>query len=127
MEESGSFLKKIEEILEKNSSYKFEAYTFVLAALHDTVTGLKKPRHITGQELAQGIRKYALDQFGPMVMTVLHHWGIRKTLDFGKIVFALIDVQLLSKQPEDKLEDFDKVYEFEEAFGKYKIEDSDKG
>ena len=123
MEESGSFLKKIEEILEKNSSYKFEAYTFVLAALHATVTGLKEPRHITGQELAQGIRKYALDQFGPMVMTVLHHWGIRKTLDFGKIVFALIDVQLLSKQPEDKLEDFDKVYEFEEAFGKYKIED----
>lgn len=126
MEESGSFLKKIEEILEKDPSYKFEAYTFVLAALHDTVSALKKPRHITGQELALGIRKYALDQFGPMVLTVLHHWGIRTTLDFGKIVYALIDVQLLSKQPEDRLEDFDKVYDFEEAFGKYKIEDSDK-
>jgi len=123
MEESGSFLKKIEGILEKDPSYKFEAYTFVLAALHDTVSGLKKPRHITGQELALGISKYALDQFGPMAMTVLHHWGLRKTLDFGKIVFALIDVQLLSKQPEDKLEDFDKVYEFADVFGKYKIED----
>ncbi len=123
MEESGSFLKKIESILEKDPGYKFEAYTFVLAALHDTVSGLKKPRHITGQELALGIRKYALDQFGPMAMTVLHHWGIRKTLDLGKIVFALIEVQLLSKQPEDKLEDFDKVYEFEESFGKYKIND----
>jgi len=127
MEESGSFLKKIEELLEKDPSYKFEAYTFVLAALHDTVTGLKAPRHITGQELALGIRKYALDQFGPMAMTVLHHWGVRKTLDFGRIVFALIDVKLLSKQPEDKLEDFDHVYDFAEAFGKYKIEDSDKG
>ena len=123
MEESSSFLKKIEDILEKDPSYKFEAYTFVLAALHDTVSGLKKPRHITGGELVLGIRKYALDQFGPMALTVLHHWGIRKTLDFGKIVFALIDVKLLSKQPEDKLEDFDKVYEFEDAFGKYKIED----
>ncbi len=123
MEESGNFLKKIEEILEKDPSYKFEAYTFVLAALHDTVSGLKKPRHITGQELALGIRKYALDQFGPMVKTVLHHWGIRTTLDFGKIVFSLIDFGLLSKQPEDKLEDFDKVYDFEEAFGKYKIND----
>jgi uncharacterized repeat protein (TIGR04138 family) len=123
MEESGSFLKKIEGILEKDPSYKFEAYTFVLAALHDTVSGLKKPRHITGGELALGIRKYALDQFGPMAKTVLHHWGIRTTLDFGKIVYALIDVQLLSKQPEDKLEDFDKVYEFEESFGKYRIED----
>jgi len=123
MEETGSFLKKIEAILEKNPSYKFEAYTFVLAALHETVSRLKKPRHITGKELAVGIRKYALDQFGPMVKTVFHHWGIRTTLDFGKIVYALIDVQLLSRQPEDKLEDFDKVYEFEEAFGKYKIED----
>src|SRR5512140_2742826 len=123
MEEAGSFLQKIEAILEKNTDYKFEAYTFVLAALHDTVSRLKKPRHITGRELALGIRKYALDQFGPMVTTVLHHWGIRTTLDFGKIVYALIDVQLLSRQPEDKLEDFDKVYEFEEAFGKYKIED----
>ena len=123
MEESGSFLKKIEDILEKDPSYKFEAYTFVLAALHDTVSHLKKPRHITGQELALGISKYALDQFGPMTMTVLHHWGIRRTLDFGKIVFALIDAGLLSKQPEDKLEDFDKVYEFDESFGKYKISD----
>lgn len=127
MEESSSFLEKIEGLLGKDPSYKFEAYTFVLAALHDTVGGLKKPRHITGQELAVGIQKYALDQFGPMAMTVLHHWGIRTTLDFGKIVFALIDVQLLSKQPGDTLEDFDNVYGFEEAFGKYKIEDSDKG
>ena len=123
MEESGSFLKKIEGILEQDPSYKFEAYTFVLAALHDTVTKLKAPRHITGQELAVGISEYALDQFGPMAMTVLHHWGIGQTLDFGKIVFALIDVKLLSKQPEDKLEDFDKVYDFAEVFGKYKISD----
>ena len=123
MEESGSFPQKIESILEKDSSYKFEAYTFVLAALHDTVCKLKKPRHISGGELALAMRKSALDQFGPMVKTVLHHWGINATLDFGKIVYALIDVQLLSKQPEDKLEDFDKVYEFEESFGKYKIED----
>jgi uncharacterized repeat protein (TIGR04138 family) len=123
MEESGTYHKKIEGILEKDSSYKFEAYTFVLAALHDTVSSLKKPRHITGQELALGLRKYALDQFGPMAKAVLHHWGMRQTLDFGKIVFALIDVQLLSKQPEDKLEDFEKVYEFDEAFGKYQIKD----
>jgi uncharacterized repeat protein (TIGR04138 family) len=127
VEESGSFLKKIEDILEKDPSYKFEAYTFVLAALHDTVTKLKAPRHITGRELAHGISKYALDQFGPMTMTVLHHWGVRNTLDFGRIVFALIDVKLLSKQPEDKLEDFDRVYDFSDVFGKYKIEDSDQG
>ena len=123
MEEARNYLKKIEEILEKNPSYKLEAYTFVLAALHDTVVHLKKPRHITGQELAAGIRDYAIEQFGPMAKSVLTHWGIQETLDFGKIVFALIDVELLSKQPGDKLSDFDKVYEFQEAFGKFKISD----
>ena len=124
MEEFGTYLKKIEEILEGNSKYKFEAYTFVLAALHDTVTKLKKPRHISGQELAEGIRRYALQQFGPMAKTVLNYWGIYKTIDFGRIVFALIESKLLSKQPEDKLEDFANVYEFDEAFDKgYKIDD----
>ncbi len=127
MEEALTYLKKIEEILEKNPRYKLEAYTFVLAALHDTVVSLKTPRHITGQELAAGIRDYALEQFGPMAKTVLNHWGIEETLDFGKIVFALIDVELLSKQPGDKMSDFEKIYEFEEAFGNYKIEDDDKG
>ncbi len=124
MEEFGTYLAKIEEILELNKVYKFEAYTFILAALHDTVTKLKKPRHISGKELAEGIRCYALQQFGPMAKTVLNYWGIYKTLDFGEIVFALIGAKLLSKQPEDKLEDFTDIYAFEDAFDKgYQIDD----
>jgi len=123
MEEQSEYLKKIESIIEKDPAYKFEAYTFVLAALHDTVKRLKKPRHISGPELLEGIRKYALKQFGPMTKTVLHYWGVRKTVDFGKIVFALIDSKLLSKQPDDKLEDFMDGYNFDEAFGAYKISD----
>lgn len=124
MEEFGSYLTSIEKILEKDPKYKFEAYTFVLAALHDTVTKLEKPRHISGQELTEGIRAYALQQFGPMAKTVLNYWGIQETLDFGKIVFSLIEVKLLSKQPEDKIEDFRAVYDFEDAFRKgYSIDD----
>lgn len=123
MEESANYLKKINEIIEKDPTYSLEAYTFVLAALHDTVAKLEKPRHVTGQELAWGMRRYALDQFGPMAKTVLQHWGIRQTLDLGKIVFALIEIKLLSKQDEDKLEDFDKVYEFEKSFSEYTISD----
>ncbi len=124
MEEFGSYLTRIEGVLEKDATYKFEAYTFVLAALHDTVTKLDKPRHISGRELTEGIRGYALQQFGPMAKTVLNYWGVYKTLDFGKIVFSLIDVKLLSQQPGDKPEDFDKIYDFDEAFDRgYKIED----
>lgn len=123
MEERSEYLAKIEEIIEKNPVYKFEAYTFVLAALHDTVSKFKKPRHVSGSELLEGIRKYALKQFGPMAKTVLHYWGVRKTVDFGKIVFALIDAKLLSKQPDDKLEDFMGSYDFDDAFGRYEIRD----
>ena len=118
MEESGSFLKKIEGVLEKNPSYKFEAYTFVLAALHDTVSGLKKPRHITGGELALGIRKYALDQFGPMSKTVFGYWGIKRCEDFGEIVFQMVDKGILGKTEQDTREDFKGGYDFDEAFVK---------
>lgn len=124
MKELESFLKKIEQVMEDHKEYKFEAYSFVMAALHHTVSKLPKARHVTGKELLGGIREYALDQFGPMARTVLGYWGIKKTDDFGKIVFALVEVGILRKQPEDKLEDFCSVYDFKEAFDEaYKIKD----
>ncbi len=130
MKELENYLEKIEKIIGKHPQYKFEAYSFVMAALHHTVTKLDKPRHITGPELLEGIKDYALEQFGPMARTVLGYWGIHQTGDFGNIVFSLVEAGILRKQPEDKIEDFHSVYEFKEAFDKgYKIkdEDSDKG
>ena len=124
MKELESFLSKIEKVIEENNQYKFEAYSFVMAGLHHTVSKLDKTRHVTGRELAEGIREYVLEQFGPLARTVLEYWGIRETLDFGKIVFALVEVGILRKQPEDKLEDFEKIYDFETAFDKgYEIKD----
>jgi uncharacterized repeat protein (TIGR04138 family) len=124
MKEIDTLLEKIEKIIAGQGLYKFEAYSFVMAALHYTVSKCEKPRHVTGQELLDGIRKYALDQFGPMTRTVLNYWGIRETEDFGKIVFALVDAGILRKQPEDRIEDFRNIYKFEEVFDQaYKIED----
>ncbi len=124
MKELENFLSKIEKVMQDNDQYKFEAYSFVMAALHHTVSKLPKSRHITGQELLHGIREYVLEQFGPMARTVLNYWGIHETLDFGKIVFALVEVGILRKQPEDNMADFEKVYDFKQAFDKgYKIKD----
>ena len=124
MKELENFLEKIERVIQEHHQYKFEAYSFVMAALHHTVSKLKKPRHISGKELTEGIREYALEQFGPMARTVLDYWGIHGTLDFGKIVFALVEVGILRKQPEDKLEDFKDIYDFEKAFDEgYEIKD----
>lgn len=124
MEELENFLEKVEKIMANETKYKFEAYSFVMSALHHTVSKLKKPRHISGKELLEGIRDYALEQYGALTRTVLNYWGIYETEDFGRIVFALVEVGVLRKQPEDKIEDFRDVYKFEEVFDKgYEITD----
>jgi uncharacterized repeat protein (TIGR04138 family) len=115
---------KIEKLVCDNPQYKFEAYGFIMAALHFTVTKIKPQRHVTGQELCDGIRAYAIEQFGPLARTVLEHWGIHKTVDFGKIVFALVDIGLMRKTKEDSLNDFKDVYDFESAFSTKAIFDS---
>ncbi len=79
-------------------------------------------RHVAGDELCWGLRDLALEKWGVMAPAVLASWGIRSTKDFGRLVFALVDNELLQKQPEDRIEDFENVYQFDKAFtGAYKI------
>lgn len=107
---------KVQSLIDSNPKYKLEAYGFILSALHFTMSKISPPRHITGQEFCEGIRQYALDQFGPMARTVLKYWGIEQTIDFGHLVFALIDVGLMRKTEEDSVNDFKDIYDFKTAF-----------
>ena len=109
-------LKKVERICQRRSRYKPEAYLFVLAGLHFTLASLPQPRHLTGRELAEGLKVYGLEQFGPLVLQVFEHWGVRSTEDFGRIVFTLVEHQLLRKTEEDSPADFQELYDFSEAF-----------
>lgn len=125
MKDELEFFKIIEQVVEKDPRYKPETYLFLMAALNFTVSKLEKPRHVTGQELLEGIRLYAIEQFGPLARTVLEHWGVYTTEDFGNIVFNMIDVKLLSKTEEDSMDDFKGVYDFKSAFDRaieYKLE-----
>ena len=54
-------------------------------------------RHVSGQELCEAIRRYALEQYGYMAKTVLNSWGIHGTNDFGEIVFNLIRIGQMRK------------------------------
>lgn len=92
------------------------AYLFVLSAIEYLQGSLPARRHVSGRELALACRQYALEQFGLLARTVLEHWGIRKTDDFGRIVFTLVEIGLLVTRSEDREEDFREVYTFEEAF-----------
>ena len=120
-----NFAEAVDEILRKNSRYDRDSYYFVREGLDFTLKMLKKQRHtnpahrhVSGQELLEGLRRYALDQFGPMAKTVLDFWGVRKCDDFGKIVFNLVENGVLGKTEQDKLEDFKGGYDFDEAFVK---------
>lgn len=118
------FDKKLEEVIEKDPRYPKEAYYFVREALAFTQKKLGRldesgdERHVTGQELLEGIREYALSEFGPMTLTVFDEWGIRRCEDFGEIVFNLVDAELLGKTENDSKDDFKGGYDFEEAFRK---------
>lgn len=96
--------------------YEAEAYTFVLGAVDHCQKVMKEKRHISGRELLLGIRDYGIREYGPMTKEVFDHWGIRKTDDFGAIVFKLIDVGLLARSDTDSINDFKDVYDFKDAF-----------
>lgn len=104
------------EIRKRDGKYNERAYVFVLAALEFAQTRLPARRHLSGIELACACRDFALEQFGMLASAVLTHWGVHTTEDFGQIVFMLIEVGLLARQPTDKLDDFEHVYDFAEVF-----------
>jgi uncharacterized repeat protein (TIGR04138 family) len=128
--------REIAELLEEDSRYHVAAYEFMFNALHyaQAVLHMGTPRpsepgggeeeeepdepqqHVTGQQLCEAIRQYALRQYGYMAKTVLNSWGIHGTGDFGEIVFNLIRFGRMRKTKEDRREDFDDVYDFETAF-----------
>lgn len=117
------FEQVIRQIVERDPRYKREAYLFVRDSLEYTQKMMGRPaadevRHVTGRDLLEGIRRYALEQFGPMVSLVLGEWGIHKCEDVGEIVFNMVESNLLAKTDTDSREDFKGVYDFEEAFVK---------
>ncbi len=114
------FSENLENIVQQDPRYDREAYLFLRDALDFTVKARKKAKeidhHVTGQQLLEGIRHYALKQFGPMVPTVFEYWGVRRGEDFGEMVFNFIRVGIFGKTESDSLEDFRHGYSFHDAF-----------
>jgi uncharacterized repeat protein (TIGR04138 family) len=131
----------IAKLLKEDRRYKIDAYAFVFEALNYAHTqlgmGIERPaeleeeepegepeegtakeaeRHLTGQQLCEAIRQYALDQYGFMAQCVLNSWGVKSTGDFGEIVFNLIGIGQMRKTTDDQREDFDNVFDFETGF-----------
>lgn len=116
------FNEVIRTIRKEDPRYARGAYYFLRQALDFSLKdmhkkgALDKSNHLSGQQLLEGIRLYALDQYGPMARTVLNSWGVAKCRDFGNIVFNLVECHVLGKTDQDSPADFDRSYLFEEAF-----------
>lgn len=96
--------------------YEADAYDFVMRALDYTIQNLSEVRHVSGQELVEGIRDFAKMEFGPMAKHVLNTWGVSATQDFGQIVFDLVEQGVLRKTEDDRMEDFADQYRFDVVF-----------
>jgi uncharacterized repeat protein (TIGR04138 family) len=113
----------LDAIVAKDPRYPRDAYHFIREALDFTQKLIGKEnkgklRHVTPTELLDGIRQHALQQFGPMTVTVLAEWGIHTSADFGEMVFILIENGLLAKTETDSRDGFQNGYNFTEAFEK---------
>ena len=124
--EDPDFAEIVSLICKEDPRFDRKAYDFVRLGLDHAVKELRKKdavraeksRHVTGAELLDGLRVYALDQFGPLTKTVLNAWGVTRCTHFGDIVFNLIEYHVFSKTESDQREDFSDIYDFESAFVK---------
>ena len=124
MENSDAFLR----LLRKDRRFTLETYRFVNEALEyaqdlgmGKAAATENPNgapsqddvanHVTGQDLSRAAKDWAVLQYGLMAKTVLAKLGLRKTRDFGDAVYNMIEVGLMSKTPEDSVEDFDDVFD----------------
>ncbi len=110
----------------RDSRFHLNAYDFLLNGLEFYLTSLGEKRHVTGQELAIGLLLFAYKQFGLLAEDVLEHWGITKTDDFGYMVYNMIEIGVMSRQPEDTVEHFFNVINFSDFFEKQQYFEIDK-
>ena len=112
------FEQSVVSILKRDKRFDPHAYFFLKDALDYTLKRIAESnggqaRNVSGPELLEGCRDYALEQFGPMASTLMTEWSIRKCQDLGDMVFLLIEEQVFGKQDSDKQEDFSEIFDFQ--------------
>ncbi len=107
----------------ENPRYNPDAYLFVCEGVNYTCSKLGGRHDVSGRELCEGLCELALEQFGYLAPTVLRHWGVARTEDFGEIVFSLVEHGLLGKSPKDSKTDFQGVFDLPQTLReRYRID-----
>ena len=119
---SDDFQRAVRRILDRDARFSRNAYDFLAEALGYTIAKLERAdkegedRHVSGQELLEGIRELAARQFGMLTPMVFEGWGIRSSEDFGEMVFNLVETGLWHKTARDSIEDFRNGFDIRTAF-----------
>jgi uncharacterized repeat protein (TIGR04138 family) len=122
----------LQDVVDEVGVYPVDAYLFVREGLgftvdkiHGQITEPDASHHISGRDLCMGLREVALQRWGLLARTVLERWNITTTLDFGRIVFAMVEHNLMQKTDDDSLSDFRHVFDFPTALERdYRIGDA---
>jgi uncharacterized repeat protein (TIGR04138 family) len=120
-------LQKFEQVVREDGRYAPEAFAFVQRGLEFATRrkhGRKskgRSRHVTGQELCLALRELARREWGALAGVVLRQWNIRRTRDFGEMVYLMIDLGMMGKQDADDITDFDDVYDLDSSLRTYEI------
>jgi len=117
------FNAAVETIIQRDSTYDKEAYLFLRESLEHTVQTTRadeliEHRHVSAKELLDGLRDFAIKEFGPMSLAVLEAWGVTCGKDVGKIVYNLIEEGVFGRSEYDHPKDFENWQDFELAFQK---------
>ena len=115
--------KSVEQVAREQGRYDVQAYYFLFEALEWLMGHLGERRHVTGPEFSKAVRDLAVERFGMLAGSVFRSWGVTETTDFGRMVYALIEAGQMNKTEEDDIHDFDRVYDFPQAFASYRIPD----
>ena len=113
---------RIRKLAQGDGRYSLEAFRFLFDSLEVAIQMAGKgdasgaDRHVTGQQVLAGIRANALKMFGPLAAPVWRSWGVHETLDWGRIVFLLVEARLLNRQESDTIDDFRDGFDIDEAF-----------
>jgi uncharacterized repeat protein (TIGR04138 family) len=122
-----NFERALNQLLKQDNRYPRAAYAMMPVVLDYTVRRVQESRragklednqsspHVSGQQLAEGFRDYLLEEFGPFAYEIAADLNIVSTLDIGHLVYNLISVGCFGKTDEDRLEDFDNVFDLKEA------------
>ncbi|HUT56467.1 MAG TPA: Minf_1886 family protein [Phycisphaerae bacterium] len=114
----------MERVIRSDGRYPPEAYSLLHEGLSKAVQEIYGDdaqttgrRHVSGRQLCLAIREMAIERWGLLAKTVLARWNIHSTLDFGNMVYLLIEHDFMRKTEEDSIDDFRDVYDFDKAFG----------